>query len=60
MAPAVVAARADQEVALRGDGKKSYPGLSGVSELSLVCVLGQRTGMTSVRSQPGAQELHLC
>lgn len=53
VAPTVVAAQAAQEVAVRGDGNKSYLGLSDVSEL------WQRTRRTGVRSQSGAQELHL-
>lgn len=40
MASAVVAVQAAQEAALRGDGNKGYLGLSDVSELSLVCLLG--------------------
>lgn len=40
VASAAVAAQAAEEVALRGDGNKSYLGLRDVSELSLVCVLG--------------------
>lgn len=48
-----LAAQAAQEAAMRGDGSKSYLGLSDVSEL------WQRTRRTGVRSQFGAQELHL-
>ena len=41
MAPTVVAAKAAQEVAVRGDGDESSLGLSDASELSLICVLGR-------------------
>lgn len=57
VAPTVVAAQAAQEVTVRGDGNKSSFGLSGVSELSLVCVLGAQDKKD--RSQFGAQELYL-
>lgn len=40
VASAVFAAQAAQEVALRVDENKGYLGLSDVSELSLVCLLG--------------------
>lgn len=57
--PAVVAAQAAREVAVRADGNKSYLGLSDVSELSLVCVLGAGDKKDNVRAQFGAQELQL-
>jgi len=41
MAPAVVAAKAAQEVTVRCEGGESSLGLSNASELSLVPVLGK-------------------